>query len=251
MTQISELLTRIKKQKPIILNITKYFSLELIISGLRSIGALPITSNAEQEIEELLKLSKAVVISLGKLDDEFIHLCEKICQASNQLNKPIILDPIGAGASCYRTDTSLNLIKNHKISVVRGYPSEIAGLLNAQLIPIGTESTVNDLVCENARLLSEKYDMAVVVSGRINTVIDHDMIEHFNFDSSLVQKVAGISGLLSSIIGAFHAIEENRFIAASSAVRYYAECVGVAKSKASGPGSLRADIIDELYLRSM
>ncbi len=74
MTQkIKELLIKIKKEKPLILNITKYFPLDLIVSGLRSIGAFPITSNAEQEIEELLKLSKSVVINLGKLDDEFIN----------------------------------------------------------------------------------------------------------------------------------------------------------------------------------
>ncbi len=86
MTQkMNELITKIKKERPLILNITQYFPLDLIASGLRSIGALPITSNAEMEIDELLKLSKAVVINLGKLDDEFILLCDRICQSANEL----------------------------------------------------------------------------------------------------------------------------------------------------------------------
>jgi len=250
MTQkINELLIKIKKERPLILNITQYFPLDLIASGLRSIGALPITSNAEKEIDELLKLSKAVVINLGKLDDEFIQLCDRICQSANELKKPIILDPVGAGASRYRTETSINLIKNHKISVVRGYPSEIVALLNAQLIKIGTESTANDLACENAKLLSEKYDIAIVISGKIHTVIDTNKVDHFNFDSAIVQKVAGIGSLLSSIIGAFHAVEENRFMAATTAVAYFAACVGIANSKAAGPGSFRSGLIDELYLK--
>lgn len=251
MTQeINELLARIRKEKPIVLNITKYFSLDLIVSGLRSVGALPISSNAEQEIEELIRLSRAVVINLGKLDDQFIQLCERICQVANELKKPIILDPIGAGISHYRTETFINFIKKHKISVVRGYPSEIEALANAKLITVGTESTTNELACKNAKLLSEKYDMSVVVSGRLNTVIDHDKHDYFNFDSELLLKVAGISSLLSSLIGVFHAVEEDRYIAARAALSYYSTCVGIAKNKAYGPGTFRAGLLDELYINS-
>ncbi len=111
-------------------------------------------------------------------------------------------------------------------------------------------SAVNDLTSENAKLLSKKYDMAIVISGKINTVIDIGMIDNFNFDSLLLLKVAGIGSLLSSIIGAFHAVEENRFIAASTAVAYYAVCVGIARSKSDGPGSFKTKLIDELYLNS-
>lgn len=249
--KIQELLIKIKREKPLILNITKYFPLDLIVSGLRSIGAYPITSNAEQEIEELLILSKSVVINLGRLDDVFIQLCDRICQAANEIGKPIILDPVGAGASRYRTETSINLIKNHNISVVRGYPSEIAALLNPQLA-IGSVSTVsvNDSANENAKLLSDKYNMAVVVSGKMNSVVDADKSAHYNFDSALLLKVAGISSLLSSLIGAFHAIEKNRYIATTTALSYYAVCAGIAKNKAYGPGSFKTELIDELYLNS-
>jgi len=243
-------LVRIKKERPFILNITQYYPLDLIVNGLRSIGALPITSNSKQEIEELLTLSKAVVINLGKLDDEFIQLSGEICQIANKLKKPIILDPVGAGISRYRTDTAINFIKDYKISVVRGYPGEIDALLNAQITNIVSESPTDDLGTENAKLLSKKYDIAVVVSGKINTVIDHDMIDHYNFDSTLLLKVAGISSLLTSLIGAFHAIEENRFIAASTALTYYALCVGSARNKATGPGSFKTHLLDELYLNS-
>lgn len=251
MTQtVDDFLIKIKKIRPLILNLNQYFSLELIASGLRSFGALPIMSNSYQEIEELLALSKAVVINLGKLNDQFTQLCNRICEIANKLNKPIILDPIGAGASRYRTEVSTNLIKKHKISVVRGYPSEISALLNERIIEIGTESQENELANENAQLLSEKYNMGVVVSGKINTVIDHDQIHHYNFDSSLLLKVAGINSLLSAIIGAFHAIEGKRFLAAATAVEYFSICVGLARSKLSGPGSFQMNLIDELYLIS-
>ena len=251
MTQkTKELLIRIKQDKPFILNVTNYFPMDLIDSGLRSIGAFPIMSNAEQEIDELLGLAKSVVINLGRLNDEFIALSHRICQIANAANKPIVLDPVGAGASLYRTDTAINLIKNHKISIVRGYPNEISGLLSEQLTIQNNNSIDNNIIVNNAKLLSKKHDIAVVVSGRINTVIDSNNMKQFNYDSFLLHKVAGIGSLLSSIIGAFHAIEQDRFTVATTAVDFYANCVGVLVSKASGPGSLRTALIDQLYINS-
>ncbi|MCL9683836.1 hydroxyethylthiazole kinase [Legionella maioricensis] len=251
MTQkINEILTKIKLEKPLIFNCSDYYSMELIVSGIRSLGAFPIMSNAEQEIEELLKLSKSVVINLGKLDDAFITLSNRICQIANEINIPIILDPVGTGASRYRTDTAIDLISNHKISIVRGYPNEISGLLTGQLTmqhnnPIDINTTV-----EHARSLSEKHNLTVVVSGKRHIVIDSKQLNQFNFDSLLLQKVAGISSLLSSIIGVFHAIEPDRFIAAKTAVNFYANCVGPTSSKAAGPASLMTELIDRLYITS-
>jgi hydroxyethylthiazole kinase len=248
--KIKQLLIKIKSEKPLILNINKYFSLDLIVSGLRSLGAMPITSNAEQEIEELLKLSRSVVINLGELDDEFVALAARICTLANALDKPIILDPIGAGASRYRTETSIQFIEKHKISVVRGYPSEIAAMLNSVVTTNQPSTTTNNLAVENAKLLSKKYDMAVVVSGRINTVIDGNQIDYYNFDSELLLKVAGISSLLSSLIGAFHAVEKDRYTAATTALANYAICVATAKNRADGPGSFKTILLDELYMNS-
>ncbi|CEG58797.1 hydroxyethylthiazole kinase [Legionella fallonii] len=251
MTQkINEILTKIKLTRPFILNITDYYALELITSGVRCLGAFPIMSHAEQEIEELLKLSKSVVINLGKLDEQLIPLSHRICRTANELKIPIILDPVGTGASRYRTDAAMSIVENHKIAIVRGYPNEIAGLLTGQLdtpnhFPIDT-----DTVIKNAKSLSTKYKVAVVVSGRRHIVIDAHQIDQFNFDSALLQKVAGIGSLLSSIIGVFHAIEKDRFLAAHSAVNFYANCVGPTSSKSTGPASLITGLIDKMYFYS-
>ncbi len=251
MTQkINEILTKIKLEKPFIFNCTDYYPMELIVSGIRSLGAFPIMSNAEQEIEELLQLSKSVVINLGKLDDEFIALSHRICQIANERGIPIVLDPVGTGASRYRTDTAMALINSHKISIVRGYPNEISGLLTGQLTMQHNNPIDLNVTIENAKSLSETHNLAVVVSGKRHIVIDSGQINQFNFDSLLLQKVAGISSLLSSIIGVFHAMEHDRFIAAKTAVNFYANCVGPTSSKASGPASLMAELIDRLYINS-
>ena len=248
--KINEILIKIKKIKPFILNISGYFPMDLVANGVRSLGAFPILSNAEQEIEELLGLSKSVVINLGKLDDPFITLCNRICRLANKSNIPIVLDPVGAGASRYRTDTAINMISQHKISIVRAYTNEIAGILTGKLvIPDNNIIDINEAI-ENAQLLSEKYNTTVVVSGKRHIVIDSKQMSQFNFDSLILQKVAGIGSLLSSILGIFHAIEADRFIAAESAVNFYANCVGPVSSTSLGPASLITALIDKIYVNS-
>ena len=247
--KIKDILIKIQDIKPFILNITNYFPMDLIASGLRSIGAFSLMSNAEQEIEELLNLAQIVVINLGKLDDKFVKLSHRICQRASQTNKPVILDLVGTGISRYRTDTTISILEKNSISIVRGYSNELESLLEGRLT-IPNTSSDDQHVLENAKKLSERHDMTVVISGKFNTVIDSDKMDQFNFDSSLIQKVAGIDSLLSSIIGAFHAIEKNRFDAARAAIDFYGNCVGSATSRARGPASLRMELIDKLYINS-
>ncbi|MFW2571822.1 hydroxyethylthiazole kinase [Legionella sp. 29fVS95] len=248
--KIRDILIKIREQRPFILNMTDYFPVDLVANGVRSIGALPIMNNARQEVEELLNLSKAVVINLGKLDNDFIKLCNHICQTANQFKIPIILDPVGAGASHYRTDTAIEIINNHAISVIRAYPSEIDGLLTGQ-IGLQNHSVTNlTVMTEKAQLLAGKYKLTVVVSGKRHIVADKDKVDSFNFDSNLLQRVAGIGSLLSAIIGVFHSVEEDRYIAARNAVEFYAHCVGPTSCDAPGPASLITRIIDKLYINS-
>ncbi|WP_019215520.1 hydroxyethylthiazole kinase [Legionella tunisiensis] len=248
--KIKEILIKIREQRPFILNMTDYFPVDLVANGVRSIGALPIMNNARQEVEELLNLSKAVVINMGKLDDNFIKLCNQICKTANKFKIPIILDPVGAGATQYRTDTAIRIISNHAISIIRAYPSEIDGLLSGQVGLQNHNATNLTVMTEKAKLLSEKYKLTVVVSGKRHIVADKNRIDSFNFDSNLLQRVAGIGSLLSAIIGVFHSVEKDQYIAAKHAVEFYAHCVGPTSCDAPGPASLITRIIDKLYIKS-
>ncbi|KTC93133.1 MULTISPECIES: hydroxyethylthiazole kinase [Legionella] len=249
-SDVKRILREIRKKKPFVFNILNYYPMELIASGLRSIGIYPLMSNAEQEVDELLNLASAVVINLGKLDDKFINLCYHICHSANANNKPIVLDPVGTGISRYRTETALSFLKNHKISVVRGYSNELESLLTEKITIPNSHNPLDEQVLEHAKKLSEKYDLAIVVSGKFNTVLDSNKIDKFNFDSTLLQKVAGIDSLLSAIIGGFHTVEKDRFTAARSAIEFYGNCVGSVSTRARGPASLKTELIDKLYINS-
>ncbi|WP_412755930.1 hydroxyethylthiazole kinase [Legionella bozemanae] len=249
--EVNEALRKIRQQKPFILAITNYFPMGYVGSGIRSIGGFPLMCGAEEEVEELLGISKAVIINLGKLDNTFVTLINLICDIANKKNIPIILDPVGAGASRYRTDVATNLIKKHQISIIRGYPNEIASLLTGELVIQDNNHLMEDkIIIENAQSLSKKYKLTVVVSGKRHLVVNSNQIEQFNFDSAMVQKVAGIGNLLSAMISVFHSVIKDQFLAAKNAVHFYAECVGPTSSGASGPASLIIGVIDQIYINA-
>lgn len=249
--EVNDALRKIRQQKPFILTITNYFPMGYVASGIRSIGGFPIMCNAEQELEDLLKISGSVVINLGKLDTSFIRLCNHICHIAKQMDVPIILDPVGAGASRYRTDAVIHMIQNHQISVLRGYPNEIASLLTGELAIQDNMHLLDEkIIIENTKSLSKKYNIAVVISGKRHVVVDSNHIAQFNFDSELLQKVAGIGNLLSGIIGAFHSVIKDPFLAAKNSVHFYADCVGPTSSTAPGPASLIMEVIDKMYVNA-
>jgi len=238
---------QIKKEKPLILNITNFVTMDFIANGLLSLGASPIMSQAEHEIEDLLKISKSVVINPGTVNDEFISLCKQTCFAANALGIPIILDPVGAGASQYRTDICTILMSEFDIAIIRGNASEIMALAGCTQKTQGVDSIIDSAYAlESAKLLSKQCNSAIVVSGKIDILVDSNLQTVLECGSSLMPTITGTGCLLTAVIAAFHAIEKNRFAAAKMAALFYGICGEVAEKKSQGPGSFKTQFLDTL-----
>lgn len=246
--KIHNLVTQIKQQKPIVLNITNTVTMDFIANGLLSLGASPIMSQAMQEAENLLTLAHVVVINIGTLNKEFVSLSEHVCKIANQLQKPIILDPVGAGASRFRTEACLKLIEDHAISIIRGNASEVMALANLQHATKGVDShTESRHAIESAVTLSKQYNLTVVVSGKTDFIIEGDKQNQCERGSYYMPLVTGAGCLLSAVVGAFHAVCSDRFDAASAATQFYGMCGEYAEEKADGPASFKTQFIDALY----
>ena len=246
--RLNTTMNEMKRVNPLVLNITNYVTMEFIANGLLSIGASPIVSHSEQETEDLMQHANSVVINLGTLDEKFIKLCKQTCKIANQLNKPVILDPVGAGASRLRTEACLSLINDHRIAIIRGNASEIMTLSGSLSKTKGVESreeTSNAIT--SAQALSKQYDTAIVISGKIDIVIDHDTISQHDRGSPVMPTITGTGCLLTAVVGAFHAIEKNRFAAAEIATVFYGICGEIAEKKSNGPGSFRTQFLDALH----
>src|SRR5689334_13033503 len=243
-----ELMDHIQVTKPLVLNITNDVTMDFVANGLLSIGASPIMSKAEQEIEDLLQHTQSLVINLGTLNKEFIALCKHTCKIANQLDKPIILDPVGAGASQYRTDTCLSLISEYRISIIRGNAGEIMALSGASRQTKGVDSlSESNQAIESATTISNRHQAAVVVSGKIDIIVDHASMTQLDRGSPSMPTTTGTGCLLSAVVAAFHAVEKNRFEAAKIATLFYGICGEIAESKAQGPGSFRTQFLDALH----
>lgn len=245
--KINDTLTRLKNKNPVILNITNFVTMDFIANGLLSLGASPIMSCAEQEAEDLVKISSAVVINIGTLNENFIALCETVCAAANKNNIPIILDPVGVGASQYRTQTCKKLIDNYQFAIIRGNAAEIANLAGVDIQTKGVDSSVqSDSVLESAKILSVTTGATVVISGAQDFIVQDNNYTLLECGSVLMTKITGAGCLLSAVVAAFHAVEKNSYDASLMAAYFYGKCGEKAAVTTQKPGSFKVNFLDSL-----
>lgn len=244
--EINSIITRIRQQRPLIINVTNAVTMDFVANGLLSLGASPVMTSAVEEIDDLLKLAQGVVINIGTLDEAFVVFCEQVLAAANRLNVPVTLDPVGVGASAYRTQTALKLLTKHKISILRGNASEIMALAGQGGVSRGVDSTNQTLdAVDSAKWLTEKQPMVVVISGQTDAVVWGDSVSFFDGGSPLMPMVTGSGCLLSAVISAFYAVLP-QVEAVSSAVVFYGLCGETAAKQAKGPGTFKPHFLDAL-----
>ena len=151
------------------------------------------------------------------------------------------MDPVGAGASAYRTMANQKLLNDFDIAILRGNAHEVAALCG-----LPPEFSPDDLM-ENAQTLSMKNNTAIVISGELDIVMDNDLTKEFDRGSPIMSTITGTGCLLTAVIGAFYAAQKNRFDAASAATVFYGLCGEIAEKKAKGPGSFKMQFLDALY----
>lgn len=241
------ILSKIREQRPLILNITNDVTMDFIANGLLSLGASPIMSKAVSELEELIAIANAVVINIGTLDDDFINLSERACEVANRLDKPIVFDPVGAGASQYRTKACLNLLERFQIAVIRGNASEIMALSQDYRNTKGVDSSLSTTdAAQYGQAMSSQHDAVIAISGQTDIVVQGSRIERLERGSPMMPKVTGSGCLLTSVIAAFNAVHDDAFQASYDAIFYYGACGEAAAERASGPGTFKSLFIDAL-----
>lgn len=245
--KIQGLVEKIRTEKPLILNITNHVTMDFVANGLLSLGACPIMCEAEDELQDLLKIANALVINIGTLNQAFVTLCEKALEVANKYNKPIVFDPVGSGASYYRTDTALNFLESFKIDIIRANASEISSLINDTNTTKGVDSTIETaFAVEHGKTLSQRCNAVIAISGKLDAIIEDNKMELIDRGAFIMKQVTGAGCLLSAIVAAFCAVESNYFEAVKSAVIFYDICAEIAAKKSNGPGSFKVNFIDEL-----
>lgn len=241
----------IKENAPLVLNITNYVAMNFSANALLSIGASPIMAHAEEEMLEMSGIAGSLVLNIGTLDKRWVKGMLKAGQSMHKQNKPIILDPVGVGASKYRMETCRKIIKKCSPNIIRGNGSEIMALVKADNQGKGVDSTVtSDSALESAKRLALKTNAIVVISGEIDYITDGKRVEKIFNGDALMTKVTAMGCTATALIGAFAAINKDFFQASVHAMSVMGVVGEMAAKRSAGNGSLQVSFLDELFLLS-
>jgi hydroxyethylthiazole kinase len=247
-------LCAIRDRGPVIHNITNFVVMNTTANALLSLGASPVMAHAEEEIDEMVAIASALVINIGTLSRPWIASMRQAGLAAREKGIPVVLDPVGAGATCLRTETSLAILNEVAPGIVRGNASEImalahaAGIADEQATAKGVDSTHGtEAAVQAARSLAGKYACVVVVSGAFDLITDGERSFRIMNGDQLMPLVTGMGCTATAVVGAFAAVNPSGLEAAAYGMAVMGMAGETAAALAQGPGTLQLHFLDALY----
>ncbi len=246
--KLKEDLAAIRTSAPLVHNITNNVAMNFNANALLAIGASPVMAHAVEEMEDMTAIAGALVINIGTLDANWKKGMFAAADSMRKLGKPMVLDPVGAGATPYRTRVSKRIITECKPAVIRGNGSEIMALVDGDVVSKGVDSTVeSNCALDAAKALAVSSGAVVVISGEVDYITDGERVETIANGSTMMTRVTAMGCTATAVIGAFLAVDSCPFSAALNAMALMGVAGERAVIKSSAPGTLQVNFIDELY----
>ncbi len=238
----------ISDKTPVVVNITNYLAMNFNANALLAIGASPIMSFYDKEMDDLLKIANSLVINIGCLDDKEIEGMHAAAAAANKYGRPWVIDPVGVGASAARTQTAVELITKYHPAIVRCNASEIMVLHGTACATRGVDSAEPvEKARSCAREFAAEHGTVVAVSGAVDYITDGVREAECSKGSPLMAKVTTMGCCASAICAAFAAVMPP-YEAAVHAMNLMGSAGEAAVARSRGTGSLAVNFIDELSL---
>ncbi|MEI8244054.1 MAG: hydroxyethylthiazole kinase [bacterium] len=243
---IADILAALRTRQPLVHNITNYVVMNSTANALLALGAAPIMAHAAEEVEELVAISGALVINIGTLSTPWIKAMFKAGVHARKKGVPVVLDPVGAGASRLRTQTACDLVAQVRPAIVRGNASEILALGGAG----GARGVDSQHTVAQARAaavaLARTHGLVVAVTGPEDFVTDGQREARVRNGHPLMARVTGTGCAASAVTGAFAAVEPDAFQAAVAALVVFGLAGEWAAQHTQHPGSYGIALIDGL-----
>ena len=241
-------LEKIRENAPLVHNITNYVVMNTTANALLALGASPVMAHAVPEVEEMTGIAGALVINIGTLSDTWIEAMFKAAGKASLEQIPIIFDPVGVGATQYRTQTARKLIQTSSPSIIRGNGSEIIALCQKDHRTKGVDSTnASDQAVDSAKSLAREFDCAVCITGEIDYIVSQSGIIQVKNGHAMMPRVTGLGCTATALCGAFAAVNHTFDEAAAHAMAVMGIAGEMAAKNAPGPGTLQVNFIDALY----
>jgi hydroxyethylthiazole kinase len=242
-------LQAIRERKPLVHQITNYVVMNETANATLALGALPVMAHASEEVEEMARLASALVLNIGTLSPHWIEAMLLAGTAATTRRTPIVLDPVGAGATEFRTRTAHRILDAVGVTVVRGNAGEVATLVGAHAEVRGVESIVAGLEPpELARTAARRLGVVASVTGPVDHVSDGDRVLAVANGHELLATVTGTGCMSSALTGCFLAAKPDEPVeAAAEALAAFGVAAEDAARGADGPGTFHARLYDGLY----
>lgn len=247
--KIAQNLKKIRENKPLIHNITNFVVMNTTANVLLACGASPVMAHASNEVDEMVDLASALVLNIGTLSDEWVITMIKAGRRASDWGKPIVLDPVGAGATALRTNAARAILFQTWISVVRGNASEMLALSGQEEANTKGVDAVHSVADARscACTLARELGTTLAITGPTDLVTDGRRILIIEGGHPLMAVVTGIGCSASALIGAFLAVDKDPVTAAATALAFFGVAGETAGAKASGPGTFMIHLLDALY----
>lgn len=243
------LLKKIREEKPLIHHITNYVVANETANFTLALGALPVMSHAKPEVEQMVSLAKALLLNIGTLDEYQVESMIIAGKKANELNIPIVLDPVGVGATDYRTETARRILRELKVDIIRGNQGEISILAGYHAKVAGVEAVSASERMEDAvKELAFKHNCVVCATGKIDIVSDGKRLAKVFNGHPMLGTVTGTGCMASTINAIFASVSEDLFKASVEAQAAFG-IIGELAQKKSGnnPGSFHQAMYDVAY----
>jgi len=244
----ANLLTSVRRHRPLVHNITNVVVTNFTANGLYALGASPVMAYAHEEVADMAKIAGALVLNMGTLTADQVEAMIIAGKSANEHGVPVIFDPVGAGATPYRTQVAQRICQEVDLAIIRGNVSEIANCIGEGWEIKGVDAgNVGGDVEELARRAAKQLNTVVAITGKVDVITDGNSLYTVSNGDEMLTLVTGTGCLLSSVLGAYAAVEKDYVAAATAGIVMYGVAAELAREKANQPGSFQIAFLDSLY----
>ena len=241
-------LAAIRERRPLVHQITNYVVMNETANATLALGALPVMAHAREEVEEMAGIAGALVINIGTLAPHWVDAMLLAGATAAERGIPVVLDPVGAGATTYRTETAKRILAEVDVTVLRGNAGEVGTLVGAAAEVRGVESiSAAGEAADLAREAARRLGVVASVTGAVDHVSDGERVLAIANGHELLASVTGTGCMSSAVTGCFLAGKpEAPLEAAAEALAAFGVAGEDAAADAKGPGSFHVNLYDAL-----
>lgn len=243
--RVEETLRKMADEKPLVHHLTNYVTVNLVANVTLAVGALPVMAQAVEEVEEMVSIASALSINIGTLDAKVVEAMISAGKTASERNIPVILDPVGAGATSFRTKTVERILSEVEVSVICGNAGEIATIAGLEAEVRGVESLGGD--AKAAVVAAARATGAVVcATGATDYVSDGETLLSVENGDALMGRIVGSGCASTAAVASFVTVGGASAETVAGALAYYGYAGEDAAKLSDGPGTFEPRFLDAL-----